>query len=285
MTTLRIDNRLSNLKEQNASDGGLRRLRRKRPPIPDRARAAGARLVDQLIPNSETERNRFQLRLLQAGIYSTGGLRTFVIVKLALMVAPPLLGLIAASAGLVRLDRGLMLGSGAGAAGMILPNMWLDRRRVRRHNQLRRSLPDFLDLLVACLEGGHSLQKALLTVARELRVAHPMLAGEMAIVQREVELGGTIDVAFRNFAERTGMEGLKALSTFIQQAVRMGTSLADAMRTLADTLRTQREQAAEEMAQKASVKILIPTLLFIFPVIFVVLAGPAVIQLQDKLGQ
>lgn len=281
----RLANRLGDLAGTSSALHKPLQTNGRRHLLPERVRSAVPRLANQLIPNSEAERNRFQMRLLNAGIYSAAGLRTCVVIKLLLMVVPPLCGGVLASTGFVRTDRGPLIGAIVGGIGMVVPGFWLDRRKVRRHGILRRSLPDFLDLLVACMESGHSLHKALLTASQELRVAHPMLAGEMTIVQHEVELGGTIDSALRNFAERTGMEGLKTLSTFVQQAMCMGTSLADAMRTLADTLRTQREQAAEELAQKASVKILIPMLLFIFPVILIVLAGPAVIQLQEQLGQ
>jgi tight adherence protein C len=281
----RLEHRLGDLGGASGESRKPRRTDSVRHLVPDRALSAVPKLANQLIPNSEAERNRLQIRLLKAGIYTANGLRTCVTIKLLLMVVPPLIGLGLAGSGLVRTDRGLLIGAVCGGVGMVLPGLWLDRRKVRRHGILRRSLPDFLDLLVACLESGHSLHKALLTTSQELRVAHPLLAGEMTIVQHEVELGGTIDTAFRNFAERTGMDGLKTLSTFVQQSIRMGTSLADAMRTLADTLRNQREQAAEEIAQKASVKILIPMLIFIFPVILIVLAGPAVIQLQERLGR
>jgi tight adherence protein C len=116
-------------------------------------------------------------------------------------------------------------------------------------------------------------------VTNELEVAYPILAGEMAVVQRQIELGASPDLALRNFAERSDLGSLLSLSTLLEQARRFGTSLTEALRTQAEMMRYQREQLAEELAQRAAVKILFPTLLFIFPAIFVVLVGPAAVQL------
>jgi tight adherence protein C len=118
-----------------------------------------------------------------------------------------------------------------------------------------------------------------LRVTSEIEVAHPILAAEMAVVQRQIELGASPDVALRNFAERSDLNSLYSLSSLLEQARKFGTSLTDALRTQAEMMRYQREEHAEELAQKAAVKILFPTLLFIFPAIFVVLVGPAAMQL------
>ena len=167
------------------------------------------------------------------------------------------------------------------AVGSILPSLWLDRAITRHQILLRRSLPDFLDLMIVCLEGGLSLQETIRRVSDELQLAHPALAVELSIVQRDIELGATVDQALKRFATRTDYEGVRTLSTFIREAQRFGTNITEALRSHADMLRSQREQAAEEKAQKAAVKILIPTLLLIFPAIFVVAVGPAVIQIQE----
>jgi tight adherence protein C len=165
--------------------------------------------------------------------------------------------------------------------GSILPSLWLDRAIARRQILLRKSLPDFLDLMIVCLEGGLSLQETIRRVSDELRLVHPVLAVELNIVQRDIELGATVDQALKRFAARADYEGVRTLSSFIREAQRFGTNITEALRNHADMLRSQREQIAEEKAQKAAVKILIPTLLLIFPAIFVVAVGPAVIQIQE----
>src|SRR6185503_12338062 len=128
---------------------------------------------------------------------------------------------------------------------------------------------------------GLSLQETIRRVNEELQLAHPILASELDIVQRDIDLSCSIDQALKKFAVRTDCEGIRTLSTFIRESQRFGTQITDALRNHADMLRSQREQLAEENAQKAAVKILIPTLILIFPAIFVVLVGPAVIQIQQ----
>jgi tight adherence protein C len=135
--------------------------------------------------------------------------------------------------------------------------------------------------MIVCLEGGLSLQETIRRVSDELRVAHPALASELVSVQRDIELGATVDQALKRFAMRTDYEAVRTLSTFIREAQRFGTNITDALRSHADMLRSQREQTAEESAQKAAVKILLPTLLLIFPATFVVIVGPAVIQIHE----
>jgi tight adherence protein C len=179
------------------------------------------------------------------------------------------------------LDKTIIAGCLLGAFGSILPGLWLDHRIALRLRMLRRSLPDFLDLMIVCLEGGLSIQESVRRVSEELQLAHPALAVELGIVQRDIELGASVASALKRFAVRSDYEGVRTLSTFVREAQRFGTNLSDALRLHADMLRTQRESAAEEMAQKASVKVLLPTLLCIFPAIFVVLVGPALIQIQE----
>ena len=233
-----------------------------------------------LVPNDAETRTRLQYRLIKAGLYGTSALTTFLTVKLALMVLPPLVGVMLGWSGIVDLPRGSLFGALAGLTGMVLPGLWLDRRTLTRQRTLRKSLADFLDLLVACTETGMSIQASLKRVVEELDTAHPALAFELGLVDREIELGAKTEVALEHLADRTDLDDLRSLSTFVVQSQRFGATLADAMRDLADMLRYQREQRAEEQAQKATVKILLPTLIFIFPAVFVVLAGPAVIQLQ-----
>jgi tight adherence protein C len=116
-------------------------------------------------------------------------------------------------------------------------------------------------------------------VAEDLRTAHPLLAAELNIVQREVQLGLTPGESLRKLADRTDMEEIRSLASVIIQADRLGASLVKSLRVHADTIRLKRRQRAEEMAQKAGTKILFPTIIFIFPVLFVVILAPALIQI------
>jgi len=164
--------------------------------------------------------------------------------------------------------------------GMIGPSFWLDRRKKRRQTAFRRALPDALDVLVICLEGGISLTGAIRRVAGELRTAHPLLASELNIVQREVQLGLSSGQALRGFADRCDLEEIRSLASVIIQTERFGASLVKALRVHAETLRIKRLQRAEELAQMAATKVLIPTVLFILPGLFVVILAPAAIQIM-----
>jgi tight adherence protein C len=241
--------------------------------------------LNRLVPTNDGDRRRHQVRMVMAGMYGPTALSTFFGVKLALMLLPPPIGLLASQINLVTPLAGLLYGCIAGLLGMVLPSFWLDYRIRNRHRILRRSLPDMLDVMTVCLEGGLSIQSTIQRVADELQFAHPVLARELRIVQREMELGVSIDSALRHLADRTGYEGIRPLGTFIREAQRHGSDLAEALRIHADMLRSQRESDAEEAAQRASVKILIPTLVLILPAVFVVLAGPAAIRVQEAFSK
>jgi tight adherence protein C len=227
------------------------------------------------------QRTALEQRLARAGIYQPSAVAKYFVARLALTVlfAGATVGV--GALGLLQMNFAMLLACVAGGAGAMAPSVWLDRAIARYHLLLQRSLPDFLDLMTVCLEGGLSLQETIRRVSEELKIAHPALASELSVVQRDVELGATVDQALKRFATRCNYEGVRTMSTFIREAQRFGTNITEALRSHADLLRSQREQAAEENAQKAAVKILIPTLLLIFPAIFVVAVGPAVIQIQE----
>jgi tight adherence protein C len=245
------------------------------------ARSTLPKMGAALMPEDTEQRTRLQARLLHAGLYGRQAMVFFLGVKLLLMVAPALLGLGVGLMGLAPIRHAVLAGAFLGIVGMIGPSFWLDRRKASRQTSFRRALPDALDVLVICLEGGLSLPGAFRRVATELRTAHPVLAAEMNIVQREIQLGRTTGEALRQFADRADLEEIRSLAAVITQAERFGASLVKALRVHADTLRIRRLNHAEEMAQKAVIKILFPTLLCIFPGMFLVILGPAVILVMD----
>jgi tight adherence protein C len=268
----RLDHRLQDLREASR-------------PLPDRdaieqlTRSALPRIGAQLVPEDEEERKLLQARLIHAGLYGRQAMVVYLGVKVLLMTAPALVGLAAGLAGLVPASYGVLVGSIAGTVGMIGPSFWLDRKRAARQVAIRRALPDALDVVVICLEGGLSLAGTLRYVAEDLRSAHPLLAAELNIVQREVQLGLTPGESLRKLADRSDMEEVRSLASVIMQSDRLGASLVKSLRVHADTIRLKRRQRAEEMAQKAGTKILFPTIIFIFPALFVVVLAPGLIQL------
>lgn len=237
-----------------------------------------------LMPEDAEEQTKLKTRLIHAGLYHPQALSIFLGIKMFLILAPTICGLLLGLIGLIPTNYGLMLGACASIGGLIGPSFWLDRQKSNRQSQLRRSLPDALDLLVICMEAGLSLRAALQRITGELEGVHPLLAFELKIVQREVQIGHPLGDALRTLAARTDLDDIRNLAAAIKNAERFGSSMVKTLRTFGDTLRVRRQQKAEEMAQKAGTKILFPTLLFIFPAIFLIILGPAAIQLIDIMG-
>ena len=274
----RLDVRLDDLE-------GTGRPVPERDPMAQFAHTTLPRMGIALLPDDEEKRTRLQTQLVQAGLYGRQAMLAFLGVKMLLIVSPALLGVAAGVLGLLPIQTGGLYGTLLSVVGIVGPGFWLSRRRTKRQRSFRRALPDALDVLVICLEGGLSLPAAVRRMASELRTAHPLLAFELNIVQREVQMGRSTGEALRQFGVRVDLEEIRSLAAVIIQAERFGASLVKALRVHAETLRLKRMQYAEEMAQKAATKILFPTLLCIFPGVFIVVLTPAVIQIMETLGR
>ncbi|MFQ5694269.1 MAG: type II secretion system F family protein [Nitrospinota bacterium] len=170
--------------------------------------------------------------------------------------------------------------------GFLLPKLWLGRRARRRRDAIHRALPDFLDLLIICMEAGQGIDQALVRVSRELRGSNPVFAEELHILNLESKAGKPRAEALRNLYERTRVEDLKSFSAMLINAERYGVSITNSLRIFSDTLRTSRRQAAEEEAAKTVIKISFPLVLFIFPALMILVLGPAALQFfKGVLGQ
>jgi tight adherence protein C len=169
--------------------------------------------------------------------------------------------------------------------GYLLPDIFLGRLVKARQQTIRLALPDALDLLVICMEAGLGLDQALLYISQELKIAHPALCEEFDVLTAEMRVGRTRLDALRSLATRTGVDDLQALVATLIQTDRFGTSVAQSLRIHSDDLRTKRRQRAEELAAKTTVKMIIPLVFFIFPALFVVILGPAVITMIHTMGQ
>lgn len=166
--------------------------------------------------------------------------------------------------------------------GFMFPDLWLARKVKSRQNILRKALPDALDLLVVCIEAGLGLDQAFIRVSQELRITHPELCGELDLVNAQIRIGRTRIEALRELASRTGVEDIKALVAMLIQTDRFGTSVATSLRVHADDMRLKRRQRAEEQAAKTPVKMVPPLVFFIFPALFVVILGPAMITIYRQ---
>ncbi len=236
-------------------------------------------------PDDDDEKRRLVLeRLIQAGFYRRNSPGYYAFVKTMMAGVPVALGMLAGLVGLIPLATGVVMGAITGLLGTLLPGFWLDSVKRKRQTALRRSLPDALDLIVVCVEAGMSVPAAISRVAKELRTAYPMLAVELTIVERETQMGATSGASLRRFAERFDLEELRSLASVVQQAEKFGASVKQALRVHGEGLRTKRFQMAEEKAGKASIKLLFPTIFFIFPALYVVLMGPAVFDIYKFLS-
>jgi len=158
------------------------------------------------------------------------------------------------------------------------------RQKIKRRNQsVSRNVHDAIDLLMICLEAGLGLNVALLKVGENLRFINIVLAEEFLLLNHEIQAGSTRVEAYRNMRNRTEVRELRSLLTMLIQSETLGTSLGQVLRAYSDTLRTKIRQKAEEQANKAGVKLAIPLVLFIFPPLFVVVLGPAVLQAMKLL--
>jgi len=166
-----------------------------------------------------------------------------------------------------------------GGLGFYLPRYALKYATSRRQDRVDKALPDVLDLLIVLLEAGLSLQSTLNRVSDEVRPISIELFHELTLTNAELRTGITRETALKNMGDRTGVQSVKSLVGMMIQSEKMGTSMSQALRVHSNFLRVQRSQKAEAIAAKLPVKIMFPMLLFIFPAVFVVVLGPAAINM------
>jgi tight adherence protein C len=234
------------------------------------------------LPSEEAISKKIRLKLIQAGYRSNQAYHTFLAAKTAGTLLLPLLWLFREV--FVSFDpQSIMVAVALAVSGYILPDIVVWHLRQKRQMRIFKGVPDALDMMVVCVEAGLGLDMTFKRVGEEIRSLSEDLSDEFLLTNLEVRAGKPRDEALRNMALRTGVPEVHNLSTVLVQTNRFGTSLAKALRVHSDSMRTKRRQMAEEIAAKASVKLLLPLVLFIFPTIFVVLLGPAVIQIARNL--
>ena len=164
--------------------------------------------------------------------------------------------------------------------GYALPNILLKNMTQKRTVKLQRAFPDALDLTVICVESGMSIEKSFHKVAEEIAQQGPELAGEIALTNAELAYMGDRSAAYENFARRTGLQAVKALTSALVQAERYGTPIASALRVLSEESRGERMSIAERKAAALPAKLTVPMIVFFLPVLFIVIIGPAAIQVM-----
>lgn len=215
-------------------------------------------------------------RLALAGFRKPEHVEIFTALKMLLPVAA-----IAAASFVSNMFTAIIVGI---LAGFFAPDLLLGNLITRRQDNIRRALPDALDLLVICMEAGLGIDQAMVRVGDEIKLTSPPLAEEFQIINREQRAGKPRLEAWRSMAARVDIEFVRQFIAMLVQTERFGTPIANALGQFADTVRLHRTQAAEEVAAKTGVKLLFPLIFFIFPSIFVVALLPAILGIMKMLG-
>jgi tight adherence protein C len=253
-------------------------------PIADLAERLATPL-NNLVPASAAEVRKLQLQLMHAGFRSDAAPIVYRGLQLISMAGFPAIVALACAFATKPPKSAILWILFAFVVGFFLPRYVLRRMITSRQRRLRWGLADALDLMVVSVEAGLGLNAALVKVSQELKDVHPDIADEFELANLEIRVGRDRDEAMRNLAERTGVDDLKSLVATLLQTDKFGTSIARALRVFSDSLRTKRRQRAEQEAQKAAVKLLLPLACFLFPTLFIAILGPAALNLIDVLGR
>jgi tight adherence protein C len=231
----------------------------------------------RILPRSPKDISVVEKRLIRAGFRQESAINFFYGSK---VLVPLVLTSIAVVTGIYSMGPFFVFGLTAGL-GFMIPDFWLGNRMAARQLAIRLGLPDVLDLMVICIEAGLGLDQAVTRVCEEVKRSHPEITDELSLISMEQRAGRTRADAWRNLADRSGVDAVRALASTVIQADQFGTSVARTLRVHSDTLRTKRRQAAEEEAAKTTVKLVFPLVFFIFPSLFVVIVGPSAMIVSD----
>ncbi len=247
-------------------------------------KASIQRIVEVLDLKKWLGEDQIKATLVQAGYRGQGPQVTFLFFRMVVPIAMLIFAVIYLFV-LVDIGQPLMvkLGICIGAAylGIKLPQLFLKNVITRRQQSIRRAFPDALDLLLICVESGMSIDAAFKRVSQEIGSQSIPLAEELTLTAAELSYLQDRRLALENLATRTGIDGVKAVTTALIQAERYGTPLAQALRVLAQEIRDQRMSEAEKKAAALPPKLTVPMILFFLPVLFVVIMGPAAIRVME----
>lgn len=251
----------------------------------DKLSALLTRLGEANKPSNATEVSTIRQELVTAGYRQAKAPIIFMGAKLlsglsALVIAILLPGKLI---GYPTLTNQIVIYVGAASAGYFLPVLWLRQAISSRKEKLLEAFPDALDLMVVCVEAGLGLDAALNRVSSEIKFAHPVLADEFDLVSLELRSGLARVEALKNLSRRVDLDEVSSLVALLVQTDKFGTSVGQALRVHSDAMRVNRQLRAEEMAAKLPVKLLFPLVMFIFPSLFVVIIGPAAINIARTL--
>ena len=236
-----------------------------------------------VIPTGETKRDKLKNILVKAGYYGRYAVDEFLALRNAAMVAW-LIGIALIVATLVKPDQDLLPIGIVTLVGLLvlysLPMITITLQSRRRVDQIKHALPDALDLINMMVTGGLPLAQAIKRASGELKSSHPQVACEMAIINHQAS-AGSLRQALEQFGLRIDEPEVVSLSTLVQHADQLGGNIAGAFADFSDSIRRSRRQRAEERGNKASIKLLFPVIFFLAPPIYILLLGPAMLEMRD----
>jgi tight adherence protein C len=216
--------------------------------------------------------------LAQAGFIKSGAAQTFQVIRVFCGVGAAVFAFLLAMVLGVEGGRILMFTLAGLTFGLFVPSYYISRRAKKRQGAIAKQLSDVLDLLVVCVEAGLGLYEAIKVVGTEAERQKQEIGTELSLVSSEISAGASLGQSMRSLAERTAVDDIKPLAATLIQSEQLGAQIGPALHASSDALRTRRRLRAEESAQKASVKILFPLVLFVLPAMIMVIVGPAMIQ-------
>jgi tight adherence protein C len=238
--------------------------------------------IEKLFGEGDAAASRIlRKQLVQAGYYGPTAPATFVTLRIGALFILGLAGFALGTFNDEHTTKVYMLMLGGAALGYLAPPILLDRVIAKRKDEHRLGFPDFLDLMVVCCEAGLSMEASINRVCREMTEAYPSLAANLYFATLEIRAGRTVNDALSSMAERLALEEARTFATLLQQSAELGSSLVDSLKIYSDEMRNKRMMRAEEKANALPAKMVVPMILFIFPILFIVLLFPAYMKVKD----
>lgn len=236
------------------------------------------RLGRRFTPGSQLEKMRRHATL--AGMGSEGIELLLAVKAIGTAIGATLVPLMAAALG-VQFGSAVLFAAAGGGLGFVVPGVWVSRKGRQRQQQIRRDLPETIDLMAIAVQAGMGLEAAVELASQSVRGP---LGDELHRLLQEIQLGSSRRAALHQLRDRTDVRELSSFALALIQADAIGSPIADVLQSNSARMRLIRRQDAREKAAKLPVKLLIPMMLFIFPALFVVVVGPAAISIMSRLG-